>query len=1072
AWSNLATTADITGLGSGIYIVTVTDSNGCTAVESATITDLGGITLSLTTTDATCGLANGSITGTVSGGSGSYTYEWDNGSADANLTNLSGGTYSVTVTDSNGCTATASGTITDLGNPTVSLTAVNATCGLANGSITGTVSGGSGSYTYEWENLAVTPNLTGLTGGVYTVTVTDSNGCTATASATVTAFDNPTITLTANDATCGDTNGSITGTVSGGSGSYTYAWSNLATTADITGLGSGIYFVTVTDSNGCTATANETVSNLGGPDAIVDITPATCGNANGGVTLTVSGGSGGYSFVWDNAATTQNLTNVAAGTYTVTITDSSGCESVLSATVTQPDDLTLTETHTNVSCAGGINGSINLTVSGGSGSYTYQWSNTITTEDQPFAPAGTYTVTVTDTNNCTATLSVTITQPTPLALSETHVNATCIGGANGSIDLSVSGGTGAYTYLWSNSLISQDITNLTAGAYTVTVSDANNCTASLSVTITNNGSPIPSINNITNAACGNADGAVDINMIAGTQPYTYQWSNAATTQDLTGVAAGTYTVTVTDTNGCTGTLTAAVSNIGGPALSLTAVVNATCEQANGSIDLTVTGGTAPFTYEWSNLETDEDLTNIPGGAYTVTVTDALGCLATLAADVDNLATPTISAIVTDATCEQANGSINITVSGVGAPFNYIWSNSLTSEDLNNVVAGSYTVTVTDSNGCTTTSTETINDIPSQMLNLVATASTCGAANGSVDLTVSGGQAPFIYNWSNTATTEDLADVLAGNYTVTVTDATGCVATGFITVGNAPEPTLSVVSTVHSTCGNNNGSITVSASGGVGAYLYSWSHDVNLTANTATDLSPGSYLIGVSDENNCVAVLNVTINAVSQPNLQVQNVVHTTCGNDNGSITLQTVGGGGGNTYQWSPNSGTVTATATGLATGTYFATVTDNNGCIATISAVVNPSTGVTLTFDATDAACGLSNGSIDLAISGGAAPYTYIWSNTQSTEDITNLAAGIYFVTVSDATGCTATGSATITNLGNPSADALVTDAICGSANGAINLTVTGGVAPYTYAWTGGLSGANPVDVASGSYTVTVTDA
>lgn len=282
------------------------------------------------------------------------------------------------------------------------------------------------------------------------------------------------------------------------------------------------------------------------------------------------------------------------------------------------------------------------------------------------ASAGTYSVTVTDDNGCTATLSVEITEPLPLVLTETHANAICAGSANGSIDLSVSGGTGTYTYNWSNSMITQDINALPLGTYTVTVTDANACTASLSIIIINVGSPNPSATT-TDATCGSNDGAVDLTVTGGTLPYTYDWDNSAITQDLKNVPAGTYTVTITDANGCTAEFTAAVSNIGGPVLSTDLVVNATCEQANGSIDISVSGGTAPDPYQWSNSETSEDLTDISSGTYTVTVTDAINCIATLAITVDNLASPLLSAVVTDATCGQANGAIDVTVSGVGYP---------------------------------------------------------------------------------------------------------------------------------------------------------------------------------------------------------------------------------------------------------------------------------------------------------------------------------------------------------------------------------------------------------------------
>ncbi len=270
---------------------------------------------------------------------------------------------------------------------------------------------------------------------------------------------------------------------------------------------------------------------------------------------------------------------MAAGTYTVTVTDANACTKTLSATITQPSALTLSKTQVDVLCNGNSTGSIDLTVSGGTSPYTYAWSNSATTQDISNLVAGTYTVTVTDANACTKTISATIAQPSALTLSKTQVNVLCKGNSTGSIDLTVSGGTSPYTYAWSNSATTQDISGLVAGTYTVTVTDANSCTKTISATITEPSAGLALSTTVTNSTCGNSNGAIDLTTTGGTAPYTYSWTGGVTTEDRSNISAGTYTVTVTDANGCTKTVSATVNNIGGPVLNMT-ITNVTCFGGN------------------------------------------------------------------------------------------------------------------------------------------------------------------------------------------------------------------------------------------------------------------------------------------------------------------------------------------------------------------------------------------------------------------------------------------------------------------------------------------------------------
>src|SRR6185436_13851833 len=306
--------------------------------------------------------------------------------------------------------------------------------------------------------------------------------------------------------------------------------------------------------------------------------------------------------------------------------------------------------------------------------------------------ANNYSVTVTDQNGCNVTTSVTIGNTNGPTLSGTQVNATC-GSANGSIDLTVSGGTSPYTYNWSNASVSEDQNNLSASNYGVTVTDQNGCNATTSVTIGNTNGPTLSSTQI-NASCGSANGSIDLTVSGGATPYTYNWSNASISEDINNLSANNYSVTVSDQNGCNATTTVNIGNTNGPTLSTTQV-NATCGSSNGSIDLTVSGGAPPYTYRWSNGSVSEDISNLSANNYSVTVSDQNGCNATTSVTIGNRNGPTLSSTQVNATCGSANGSIDLTVSGGTVPYTYSWSNASASEDINNLSANNYSVTVTD-----------------------------------------------------------------------------------------------------------------------------------------------------------------------------------------------------------------------------------------------------------------------------------------------------------------------------------------------------------------------------------------
>jgi len=1063
AWSSGATTPNLTNVLPGIYIVTVTDLNNCTATATATVTNEGGPAATALAADATCGNADGSVTLTVTGGTAPYTYAWSNTATTQNLNNVVAGSYAVTVADANGCVVVAGAVVNNPGAPTLSLAALGATCGIANGSVTSSVSGGAAPFTYVWSNGALTPNLSNVSSGSYTLTLTDATGCVVTAAATVADAPGPLVTATATDATCGNADGTVQVTVSGGTAPYTYLWDNGAITEDLNAVAAGIYTVTVTDANGCTALQTALVNNLGGPTAAAVAADATCDLANGSVQLTITGGTTPYTYQWSNGATTQNLTNVVAGAYSFTITDVSNCVAFVTTTIYNLAGPTATALAADATC-GAANGSVNVTVTGGTEPFTYVWSNGALTEDLTNIAAGIYLVTVTDANGCTATANATVTNIGAPTAAAATTDAAC-GNADGGVDITVSGGTAPYTYLWNGGQTSEDLNNVAAGLYSVTITDANNCTVALSATVNNIGGPIASSVAL-DATCGNANGSVNATVTGGTAPYTYLWSNGATTEDISGLTAGTYTLTVSDDNGCVAVTAATVNNLAAP--SATAVpTDATCGNADGSVDATITGGATPYTYQWSNGATTEDLTGVGVGVFTLTVTDANGCTATVSATVNNIGGPSALAVATNATCENSNGSINLTVSGGTAPYAFVWSNGATSEDLTGLDSGIYFVTVTDANNCEviTNATVTNSSVPN-IVTITATDATAGNANGSVDLTVSGGTAPYAYQWSNGDTAEDLTNVPAGTYSVTVTDANGCTATASVDVGNVGCPTIAAVA-ADATCGNADGSVDLTVTAGTPPFIYNWSNGA--ATEDLPAVSSGIYLVTVTDANGCSATTSATVTNIGGPSATAVSAT-ATCGNANGGVDVTVSGGTAPYTYQWT--GGSTSEDLTNVLAGSYTVTVTDANSCVVVVNATVTNIDGATLAATAADATCNLANGGVDVTVTGGTPPFTFQWTGGSTLEDLTNVAAGTYTVTLTDANSCTGSAAATVSNIPAPVPAIATTDAACGSADGTVDLTVSGGTAPYTYNWNNGTLTEDLTNVAAGIYLVTITDA
>lgn len=1131
-----------TNLLSGTYVVSVTDACG-TTIQSNSINVTNAIAIDLQAAsagaNALCFGGNGSISASIFGGTSQrslvvtntttnqvYTQVTPSGAPVAGVYPFSisvpQGTYSVTAVDA-GSTCPSETWLTNvtITQPAAALTATTAktdVCfGGTNGTITVTAAGGTGTKTYSNDGgvtFQASNVFTGLAAGTYSIVVKDANNCTTTpTSVTINQSGSAlavAVTSVTNVACNGASTGAVNITASGGySTSYSYAWTGpasfTATTEDLTSRPAGVYNLTVTDAGGCTQTATATILQPTALSASAVTTNVACfGGTTGAVNLTVTGGTTPYTYAWSGpssfTATTEDLTGRSAGTYNVTITDGSNCTTTATASITQPAVLAATNTVTNVTCNGSSTGAVNLTVTGGVTPYTFAWTGpssfTATTEDLTARPAGTYNVTVTDGNACTTTSTATINQPTAITASATNTSVSCNAGSNGTITVTASGGTAPYTYSSNGTTFqaSNSFTGLTAGTYTLTVKDANNCTQTTTTTITQPNALVATPT-ITNVLCNGAStGSVTLAVTGGTSPYTYSWTGTsftATTANISSRPAGTYNVTVTDANSCSTTATAVITQP--TALTATAAnTNVSCfGGSNGTITITAAGGTAPYTYSsnGTTFQASNVFTGLAANTYTITVKDANNCTVTVSRTVTQ---PTVLALTDDgsspASCANTtDGAYFISVSGGTSPYTYAWSgpNSFTSttqDQVFNLAPGTYAVTVTDANSCTATLTNlVVTSPPAINIATVATNVTCfQGTNGAINATITGGSPAFTYQWKkngvNFATTEDLTNIGAGTYVLTVTDGNFCQnSTASITITEGPQIVATVAAASSAICSGANAVFTITGTAG-NVVTYNLNGGSNTTATiavggtatvtvnaatTAQTLNLVSVASG-SCSNTLSGTASVTINALPTANAGLDQTV---CAG-----VQVTLSGSGTGTYSWnnSVTNGvaftTVNATTSPITT-TYTLTVTNANNCTATdqVNVTVNPSPIITAVNNQT-----ICNGSQTNAVTfaDNLTGTTYAWTNnttsiglaasgTGNIAAFTGVNAGTSPVTATISvtgtnSGCTSSPATTFTITVNPTptVNNFTNQTVCaGSSNAAV--VPAGTVTGTTYSWT-----------------------
>ena len=1114
AWSNGEHTTTAT-VSAGWSYVTITDANQCTLIDSIQTISPSPIQITIDNiTPSNCDTINctGGALANVSGGNAPYTYNWDNGENTMQANTLCAGIHTITVTDNNGCIQVENVVIptnTSLSIDTIILEQV-ACLGENSGSALAQVSGGLAPYNYSWSNGETTAHIQNLVAGTYSLTVTDANRCTENAiiniqepQALTLSLEN-TVDYNGFDVSCTRaTDANIQSIVNGGTAPYSYLWSDHNINANLNNIGAGTYALTVTDANACIIVANITLIEpqpLNNTLAIVSNyngLAISCFGANDAqVNSNIQGGVAPYAYTWSNGENTATASALGSGLAQVTISDANGCTLVDNIQIIEPSAVIIDNFNIqDALCFGAASGSGEVIVSGGLAPYTYTWSNANTNALNENLTQGNYIVTATDINGCFVIGSMAIGQPNNLVLDNTTITPTCFGQSNGSIQILAQGGTAPYQYIWNTGETNTNLQNIGAGIYEVTVSDANNCSITQSITMLE----YPALNiqlTSNNISCaGLQTGNASVNVTGGLAPYSYAWSSSPlhTQSTVNNLSAGAYTVTINDANQCTyienftivepdalNATIEVISNYNGSQIS--------CPQSNDGIaTVTVTGGIAPYQYHWITGATTATITGLQASNYPITITDANGC--SIRSTV-SITPPSVLSLQTNiisnyngyavSCADSFDGSVEVIASGGTGTYQYLWSDGSTQAISNNLGLGVYSVTVTDINGCIVATTDSLSAPEFLSSTFISNNADCfGASTGSANILVTGGMAPYNYYWFDGSTQAQINNLSMGQYTVTVSDNNGCTHINTVSISEPSLLTANINTIINTLCANStDGSMQVEINGGTMPYQsILWSNGE--TRATIQNLAPDTYTVTVTDANLCIAVAQATILSPSP----IHNTFNIHNGIDcydssTGDISVEITGGIAPYTYTWS--NGANSARISNLNANTYKVTITDANGCTFVDSIILtapNPLTAIATissNYNGSSISCnGAADGAATVYASGGTAPYNYYWLVGQNTATVTGLTRGIYNVQVTDANGCMATTQISINDPLPIEIGAEITAISCnGANNGAISIIPQQGAAPYTYQWSNGATSAILTNLPPNTYQVTATDA
>ncbi|MFN8153566.1 MAG: T9SS type A sorting domain-containing protein [Bacteroidia bacterium] len=1041
------------GLAPGSYTLSVKDANNCITTTTATVSSTGGPGVTATSGQSSCAGNTGTITAVGSGGTGALQYSINGTTYQAStlFSGLAPGTYIVYVKDVNGCLGGTQVTVTALAGPSQTLTTVSAGCNQSNGSITSTGISGTAPYTYSINGgttYQASNVFSGLAVGTYSVIIKDVNGCTATSTINVNNISGLSLTLSNVSSACSVNNGSITANGQGGVAPLQYSLNGITWQSGntFTGLGGGTYTVYVKDANACIITTTTTINVGSGPSITATATNATCAGNNGVIVASGSGGTAPlqYSINGSTYQSTGTFIGVAPGAYTVYVKDANNCIATTTVNITTsgsgPGITSFTvKTDGTYPCNSALGKITNPKVNGatcGSCTYSLNFGAFVPHATQLFLnlAAGTYYVTAKDVNGCTFTIQVVIGVAT-LSTANVVVTGTTCNGTTGSIALTGVGPKTPYhasitgmAGTWVTFDPTYTFTGLAPGTYTLLMADDESfdigppiipggCITTQTIIVpATNGPTISALS--TPGSCGLSNGTISASGTGGSGALSYNLNGGAYQPSgiFTGLAAGTYSVTVMDGAGCINGTSVAVTNSGAATVSATTTPSA-CGSGSGTITVAANGGSAPLQYSinGTTFQSGNQFTNLAPGSYTVRVGDAGGCIVSTTVTVGSVAGPLVSAFGIAATCNTANGILIATGTSGVAPYQYSINGTTfqSSNQFAGLTAGSYTVTIKDANGCQNNTTISVPNQLAPTLTLTSTPATCLQSNGTITITGAGGSAPYQYSSNGTVwqVSNILTGLTGGTQSAYIKDNAGCIASKsiLITAPNVPQ-TLSATITSAS-CGSSNGSLVAAATGGITPYQYSINGTTYQASATFSLLPGGTYPLTVKDANQCTKTINVVVANLAGPTVSTTSTLSSCFAND-GTITALASGGTGALQYSKNGIIFQPSPVFTLLAPGAYTITVKDTKNCLATSTITVGKVAGPLINVTTSPSGCG---DTIIVSYLGGTPGYQYNINNDpyQLSPLFPCKLAGSYVVRVEDGNGCK--DSTVVTILGSP---------------------------------------------------------
>ena len=1045
-WNDGRTGNYITLDSTGWYSVIMTDTTNCKLISDSVFIEVSPAPNTLLAVSDTLDYCDGEFNQLILSGEVGYaTYEWfRNGQVIDSVSQLTissaligTSSYELLITDSVGCQATSNPVdLTVNPNPTIALSATDVLCfGESNGLITPAVTG-SGGFLYSWDTGDSTNVIDSLAIGTYTLTVTDSFSCVSVDSITVNQPSLFTYTVTGvEDVKCYDGNdGMATYNVSGGVGGYSYSWTDSTNTWSSTGKDLefapiGTYYVSAQDSNGCEILDTVRIEQ---PNELVLTLDSTKNldcyqSADGAVWATVVGGIGGNEYRLNgNPVSDVDVSQLSAGNYVLSVEDDNGCKDSVSFTLTEPLLLTATNYTSNyvggyeISCNGNTDGFIQVDVNGGTLPYTYEWTDSVTTEDRSNLGAGNYSLKVTDVMGCEVFTSAALSEPTQLVATSTLQELYCYGDSTASITYNVSGGVGPYVTNWASSNgTNPDSVNVTfqvdlrgaspdasgirlirngGGSFTMnTVSALNDTVYRVTLTMSPgeqimyrffNGSTAETVN----PSCGinNSVSVIERTFTAGTNDTslavvgfsecsTYGGARSGayvtSSRSIVGLASDIYYQTFTDMNGCSVVLVDTVVEPAPLVLTLDSISNVTCKNADdASVSVTVTGGNGNYSYSWNGVSAaSEDLSNVAAGQYTLVVVDDKGCTDSLSVTVTEpdslLASYVLSAYVggNNVSCNGAtDGTFDVSVQGGTLPYSYAWNTSDTTEDLSSIGQGYYSVVITDNNGCSVTVGDSIVEPDVLTATISTTDVSCnGGTDGTVSVSIAGGSGPYTINWSS-SNGGQINSAMGVTFRVDMSNETIDPSGVDVVLGSGQ--ILDMVS------------FDDSIYYATGYFNTGDSIKYRFFNGSASEVVPVN--CGITQNLTLFERLLVVGNDTTLP-----ATVFSSCAASNPGVSG----------YAISSTDSLVSVTA-----GTYSATIVDANGCSFSVQDSVSQSDVLVITQDTlVNASCPQTpDGYISILVNGGTGNYSFDWSNGDTTQNVT-VGYGYHDLIVTDDNGC-----------------------------------------------------------------------